>query len=245
MRHDNGVFAALGLAAGLTAIATASVRRGGANDEWELVPAAPQQRAIARRQTLTDRRLAELLVSNADVLVGMSFAEAVNTDPRRIAALIDQTVMPAFYQGHAPHPGMMRPVVDAYVHKWGLERQANDGALPTKTLVGYIEENQEHATRRMLGRLPPGATRYMEQQLPAFRRVFNQAAEVAERAAQAADDYDERLDWTSLRDTLRAYPDRMAAVLAQGGRGQLGGPRGRRGIRGGGHRRIGRGNWNT
>ena len=256
MRHDDGTIPALAFAASLVGLSMLG-RRGARNDDdWELVPTGPtgmvrgDDRAIVRRQQLSDRNLAERLVSGGDVLGGMAFNEAVNSDPRRIAALIDQAIMPAFSMGMDRLPlEMSRPVVDAYVQKWGMERDANGGNLPTKTLVGYIEENQEHATRRMAAQMPPGSARYFEQALPGFQQVFDRAAEISMRASRVATEHDEQLDWISLADTLRAYPGLMMGIIAEGQRGQLGGPAGRRGLADGNRQRIagprgGRGGFN-
>jgi hypothetical protein len=235
MKRDDGSIFALAAVAAVAAAASVKKRRGAMNDDIEVLEQgamvrhrAPRTAAMqARRRAelqLPDRQLARRIFGRSDVLGRMSFEEAVNNDPRRVDALISQRVGQAFMEADGrPSPGGdMESML--YTEGMRLARQAGDGDLSVKALVSLTEENMNRALFAQFPRLPGFVKARLRDNIEVFDRGFEEAAQIAERAAQAANDYEDALEWTSLADFLRDHPQQIRVALADA----LPGPVGRR-----------------
>jgi hypothetical protein len=195
----------------------------------------------ARRRAeldLPDRQLSRRIFSDEmpdeAVLGEMSFEQATNEDPRRIDALISRRVGQAFMDaGLRPaRGGSMESTL--YLEGMHLAREGALGQpLSVKDLVAMVERNMDRAMFSTLPMLPPHVKDMFRRGLPELRRGFNEAAQIATRAAQSSDDYEDSLEWTALADYLRGHPDQIQIALAGAlpgpvGRGALPGPGGRR-----------------
>jgi hypothetical protein len=195
----------------------------------------------ARRRAeldLPDRQLARRLFSDElpdeSVLGEMTFEEATGQDPRRVDALISRRVGQAFMDAGLRH--RRGGDMESRLYLEGM-RRAREGALgqplSVKDLVALVERNMDEAMFSILPRLPRHVKDDFRRGLPELRRGFNEAAEIAARAARASEDYDDALEWTSLADYLRGHPAQIELALADAlpgpvGRGALPGPAGRR-----------------
>lgn len=242
MKRDNGAHLALGAIAALAVAAELSRRRGSGNDPVEVQVVGdddvtlldPPQESLVRVQgrraaqaraeaELPDERLGQILFSGGDVLAGMSFREAVNTDPRRVEALITQRIGRVL----APVMGPPNPMASRmYASIMADLRRASGGQLTVNALTGLVEQTLDDTMFRIMPMLPPHVREAIKRQLPAFEVAFAEAAEICREAAFAATSSEDRMDWTSFADYLRGHPAQMRIALT----GALPGPAARRAL---------------
>lgn len=222
MKRDNGAVLAIGVLAAFAAAAeTFRRRRGSGNDDGEDVevqalelyrtsdrrdPSTQMQSrraAQARAQlAMPDGQLARRAYHDGDVLGGMSFEEAVNTDPRRIDGLITQEIAPLF----GPAPSF---ISDFYAQAAGDLRAASGGRMSASALVGVMIRNDVLAMR--FGQLPKSLLRQM---LPDIEQRLGRAAGISRRASMHATDPEDRRSWMELHEYIAELPSRLSAALS-------------------------------
>lgn len=222
MKRDDGAALALGALALFAAAAELSRRRrGSSNDDGDAIEpqvldlslmtsprdtrAHLQSRhaAQARAQlAMPDGQLARRAYHDGDVLGGMSFEEAVNTDPRRIDGLITQEISPLF--GPAPSS-----ISDFYARAASDLRAVSGGRMTASALVGVLTANDVLAMR--FAQLPKSLLRQM---LPDIEQRLGRAAVIARRASMHATASEDRRSWMELHDYIVELPSRLRAALS-------------------------------
>ena len=149
-----------------------------------------------------DGQLARRAYQGGDVLGGMSFEEAVNTDPRRIDGLITQELAPLF--GPAPSS-----ISDFYVRAASDLRAVSGGRMTASALVEVITRNDAYAMR--FAQLPKSLLRQM---LPDIEQRLGRAAGIARRASMYATALEDRRSWMELHEYIAELPSRLRAALS-------------------------------
>lgn len=193
-------------------------------------------------QGLTDEELwVRIATPTGDVLAGMDFVEAVNGDPRRIAALIEQRVLSDFYKALAYVTNRSESAIR---HSWlaGYAALRQDRGEITATGIrdlwltmksqesierGGVAEVQPPNYLRVLdagvAMARPGTSarafwEHVEANQGDIRRLFNEAVEIANRASLCVGDEDDAQAWRDigilLTDLKEGLDDRRAKFIA-------------------------------
>lgn len=222
MKRDDGATLALSVLAVFAAAAELSRRRAGSGNDGDeaiepqvldLYPAAGPRDTSAHLQSrraaqvraqaaMPDGQLARRAYQGGDVLDGMSFEEAVNTDPRRIDGLITQEIAPLF--GPAPSS-----ISDFYVRAASDLRAVSGGRMTANALVGVLIGNDVLAMR--FAQLPKSLLR---QTLPDIEQRLGRAAGIARRASMYATAPEDRRSWMELHEYIAELPSRLRAALS-------------------------------
>lgn len=191
--------------------------------------APPEAPAEAGEHDLTDAALWGRILTNHDVLAGMTFDQAVNADPRRIEARIQQAVLLELYatlnaaRGDTPHEQMMK---QSYLLRNADIRARNDGQITAPALARANEAAWHHYAEvmRVVFEMKMPEAHMMRQAMvrnrDAIFRAFREAVEVAERAAGASAQPEDSQAWLQMATILK----NMWATIEDAIVGKLGEP---------------------
>lgn len=167
---------------------------------------------------LTDTQLWDRIVSGQDPLAGMSIAQAVKLDPRRVDAAIRQ----AIWQGMSRRMGndSQSNELNRALYCMGLDavRAAGDGKVNTMPLVSVHEENWWRMLGGTSATWPSFVRRQMLDDWTSVAGGFERARQVAREAelAAAGQALPDAREWVAMQEVLSDMQNGLRVVLETG-----------------------------
>lgn len=176
---------------------------------------------------LTDAQLWDLIDSGGNVLAGLTFAQAVATDPRRVEAQIHQRIHEQFYAAlEAGRGGMPAQLARAAYLLRAEALRSVHGRIDAPLLLDSMEQNWEYYSRilavaRVMATHPDPRRRRREashifdiiqRNQAEIYRGFREGAEIAMRAAHSAPNEAAHQAWFRMAQIIR---DMWLAVVSE------------------------------
>jgi len=184
---------------------------------------------------LSDHDLWERMIQNGDILAGMTFAEAVAQDPRRIEALIDQRVVWDFWNALDWLQGpRTEGLMEMAWRQGNAEIRQRLGQITAPALAARRSQMWDHYQKwlevaKAMRRPGVPAERFWASVIANRRviaRAFRESAEIANRAAAVAGTDENGDAWRQMGALITNMHEQLAAAIAEiagAGAGEEGG----------------------
>jgi hypothetical protein len=178
---------------------------------------------------LTDEELYVAIVDNGNPLGTMTFSQAVNTDPRRVEALVLQRVIEPFYVAICAleHPGLQAQKIQGAMRHAYLQRnhelRQKSGKITATELAEATQRSWKMNSEifRVAFEMQTPAAQVLQKLMSTnrqdIRRAFREANRIAQEAGRASQDRTSAESWAQISATLKNMSDNVETHLVEQG----------------------------